>query len=107
MLRQISIKNNKISFNTDKLIELSSQYSDLLSTYKSEQSTVVDKILAVVSTYYPAMEKAAVIIAEIDVICNFAHISANAPTPYVRPKIGGKEINLKDARHPCLEMADR
>ena len=107
--KQISIKNNKISFTNDKLIELCAHYGDYMSQYKEEQNTVVDKILNVVSTYYPAMESGAVIISELDVLITFAMISNNAPKPYKMPKfnkIGGNFI-LKESRHPCLEMADK
>jgi DNA mismatch repair protein MSH2 len=107
--KQISIKNNKISFNNDKLVELCAHYSDFMSQYKEEQNTVVDKILNVVSTYYPAMENSAFIISELDVLLTFASISANAPKPYKKPMITmiGGNLFLKESRHPCLEMTDK
>ena len=107
--KQISIKNNKISFNNDKLVELCAHYCDFMSQYKEEQNTVVEKILNVVSTYYPAMENSAVIISELDVLLTFAAISTNAPKPYKKPIINtmGGNLILKDSRHPCLEMTDR
>ena len=107
--KHVSIKNNKIAFNNDKLVELCAHYSDFMSQYKEEQNTVVEKILNVVSTYYPAMENASIIISELDVLVTFAWISSNAPKPYKMPKINkaGGNLILKESRHPCLEMTDK
>ena len=59
------------------------------------------------------------------VLCSFSHVSASAPTPYVRPSLtamgevapyinpdssalitGEGNIELKDCRHPCMEQQD-
>ena len=49
------------------------------------------------------------VIAELDVIVALAHVSVNAPTPYCRPTMleqGGGVLELKAARHPCVEMME-
>lgn len=45
------------------------------------------RILNAVATYLPVLENTSKIMAEIDVYCSFAHISATAPIPYCKPEI--------------------
>ncbi len=55
------------------------------------------------------IEKLAGVLAHLDVIVSFAHVSVHAPTAYVRPKMhprGSGDTVLKEARHPCMEMQD-
>lgn len=54
-------------------------------------------------------EKLAGVLAHLDVVVSFAHVSVHAPTPYARPKMherGTGNTILKEARHPCMEMQD-
>ena len=105
--KTISIKQRTVAFTTNELTEIVADYVEQKNDYKEEQKQVVGKILEVVSTYYPAMENAASLIAELDCIAAFAHTSANASTPYIRPKINkGGNLIMKDCRHPCLAFMD-
>lgn len=63
--KSISIKQKAISFTINDLQDLVSDYNDYTSTYMEEQKSVVTKILEIVSTYYPAMEKASSLISEV------------------------------------------
>lgn len=45
-----------------------------------------------------------------DVLTSFAVCAINAPVPYVRPVMlerGTGTIDLKQVRHPCMELQDR
>jgi DNA mismatch repair protein MSH2 len=60
-------------------------------------------------SYCPVFEKFGAVLAHLDVIMSFAHVSCHAPTPYVRPKMhprGTGNTIVKEARHPCMEVQD-
>ena len=72
------------------------------------------------------MESLDDLVAHLDVIISFAHVSANAPSSYVKPEVlergtapliivienvlthfpGKGDLRLEEARHPCLEVQD-
>jgi DNA mismatch repair protein MSH2 len=62
-----------------------------------------------IASYCPVIEQLAGVLAHLDVIVSFAHVSVHAPAAYVRPKMhprGEGNTVLKEARHPCMEMQD-
>jgi DNA mismatch repair protein MSH2 len=77
--------------------------------YNRTQSGLVNEVVQVASSYVPVVEKLAAVLAHLDVIVSFAHVSVHAPTSYTRPKMhprGTGNTILKEARHPCMEMQD-
>lgn len=100
-----------VFFTTDRLREVSEEYLSLQSEYNRTQSSLVREIIEIASTYCPLLDKLSSGLAEIDVITSFAHVSAFAPTSYVRPKVHAMDSEhgrtvVREARHPCLEMQD-
>ncbi|KAI5297548.1 hypothetical protein KEM56_004740 [Ascosphaera pollenicola] len=85
------------------------EHDQLSSNYNRTQSGLVREVVNVAASYSPLIEQTAAVLAHLDVIVSLAHVSVNAPTPYVRPKIhprGTGNTILKAARHPCMEMQD-
>jgi len=79
-----------------------SSFTFVSSSSKSSYSQLL-------ASYCPVVEKLAGVLAHLDVIVSFAHVSVHAPTSYVRPKMhprGTGNTILKEARHPCMEMQD-
>lgn len=68
----LSVKNRVMVFTCPQLKELVNQYLELYEKYNEEQNKLVDKILEIVSTYHPLLEKISSIIAKIDVLSAFA-----------------------------------
>ncbi|KAI8983070.1 putative DNA mismatch repair protein MSH2 [Pilobolus umbonatus] len=94
---------------TKKLRELSDKYSRISKLYEAKQKDLVKEVLDIVATYCPQLEQLGGIVAHLDVLVSFAHVSIMAPTPYVRPVLtpaGQGNVILKEARHPCLEVQD-
>ena len=85
------------------------EHDQLSQNYNRTQTGLVKEVVDVAASYCPLLEQLAAVLAHLDVIVSFAHVSLHAPTPYVRPKIhprGTGNTILKEARHPCMEMQD-
>ncbi|KAG1859584.1 DNA mismatch repair protein [Suillus subalutaceus] len=97
-----------VYFTTKKLKALSTDHQETTHEYQRTQSGLVKEVVSIASTYTPVLENLDHIIAHLDVILSFAHVSVNAPEPYVKPKVleKGYGLILRDARHPCLEVQD-
>jgi len=105
----LSIQKNGVHFTTSKLQSIGNRYKEIDFEYKHQQKDLVDKAVATAVSYLPVAEAASSIVAEIDVLCGFASAAAFAPKEYVRPTVlpkGQNIINLKGARHPCVEFMD-
>ncbi|KAF2402487.1 DNA mismatch repair protein [Trichodelitschia bisporula] len=107
--QEISTQKNGVYFTTHTLSTLRRTHDDLANKYNRTQSGLVAEVVGVAASYCPVFEKLAGILAHLDVIVSFAHVSVHAPTSYVRPKIhprGTGNTILKEARHPCMEAQD-
>ena len=106
---EISTQKNGVYFTTSSLAEMRREFDQLSENYNRTQTGLVNEVVNVAATYCPVIEKLAGVLAHLDVIVSFAHVSVHAPTAYVRPRIhprGTGQTILKAARHPCMEMQD-
>ncbi len=77
------------------------QYIELQNEYKERQKGLVEKILKLISGYYPAMEKSSQLISELDVLSSFASTAVN--NKFVKPKINLEgNLIIRKSKHPCL-----
>lgn len=106
---ELSTQKAGVLFTTKTLKRHSVEYSELRERYNRVQSTLVAEVVSIASGYTPVLEAVDDIIAHLDVIVSFAHVSANAPSNYVKPVVtekGTGNLLLKEARHPCLEVQE-
>ncbi|KAI5817471.1 muts domain V-domain-containing protein [Pyronema omphalodes] len=107
--KEITTQKNGVYFTTNTLKDLNRDTDQATQNYDRTQRGLVDEVVNVASSYCPVLEELAGILAHLDVIVSFAHVSVHAPTAYVRPKMharGTGNTILKEARHPCMEMQD-
>jgi len=105
----IDTRKDGIRFNNSTLRQLNEQFQTYRETYNNVQSKLANEVIKVAGGYSEPMQMLSDIIAHIDALVSFAHVSSNAPIPYVRPKItpkGEGHMKLEMARHPCLEVQD-
>ncbi|KAJ7201637.1 muts domain V-domain-containing protein [Mycena pura] len=106
---ELGMVKSGVFFTTSKLAELAEDYKDYSDKYAKTQSSLVKEVVDIALTYTPVFETLDNIVAHLDVILSFAHVSVYAPEPYVKPKVtqrGTGDLVLRDARHPCLEVQD-
>ncbi|KAJ3856348.1 muts domain V-domain-containing protein [Lentinula lateritia] len=98
-----------VFFTTKTLKLLAEDYLEYSSKYTRTQSGLVKEVVNIASTYTPVLESLNNLLAQLDVILSFSHVSVSAPEAYVKPEIlrsGEGSLILRDARHPCLEVQD-
>ncbi|XP_006463889.1 hypothetical protein AGABI2DRAFT_187339 [Agaricus bisporus var. bisporus H97] len=123
----IELGTNKsgVYFTTKTLKNLAEEYKDLTQTYARTQNGLVKEVVNIAATYAPVLETLDNVVAHLDVILSFAHVSVSAPIPYIKPTLldkgiaflscgqylaeyfeGSGNLVLREARHPCLEVQD-
>ena len=107
--QECSTQKNGVFFTTTAMTQMRREFDQLSENYNRTQSGLVSEVVNVAASYCPVIEKLAGVLAHMDVVVSFAHVSVHAPTAYVRPKLhprGTGNTILKEARHPCMEMQD-
>ena len=107
--QECSTQKNGVYFTTSHLSSLRREFDQLSENYNRTQTGLVAEVVSVAASYCPVFEALAGVLAHLDVIVSFAHVSVHAPTAYVRPQMharGTGDTILKEARHPCMEMQD-
>ncbi|OBT67414.1 hypothetical protein VE03_03112 [Pseudogymnoascus sp. 23342-1-I1] len=106
---ECSTQKNGVYFTTNALQSMRREHDQLSENYNRTQSSLVNEVVSVAASYCPVIELLAGVLAHLDVIVSFAHVSVHAPTAYTKPKMherGTGDTILKEARHPCMEMQD-
>ncbi|KAF7323675.1 DNA mismatch repair protein 2 [Mycena kentingensis (nom. inval.)] len=122
---ELGMTKSGLFFTTKKLKSLAEDYRDGVEKYGKQQSSLVKEVVNIAgkllpsfatwgsyiekATYTPVLESLDTVIAHLDVIISFAHVSQSAPESYVKPKVtprGTGDLVLRDARHPCMEVQD-
>ncbi|KAJ3416618.1 MutS-like protein [Chytridiales sp. JEL 0842] len=106
---ELATQKAGVLFTTSRLKRLSTEIEELRQKYDDLQSSLVKEIVSIAAGYFPVLERLNALVAHLDVLLSFAHVSVHAPVPYVRPKLlekGKGDVHIKRARHPCLEVQD-
>ncbi|PFH50486.1 hypothetical protein AMATHDRAFT_75571 [Amanita thiersii Skay4041] len=115
---ELSTNKSGVFFTTKTLKSLAEDYKELSQTYVRTQTVLVKEVVNIAATYTPVLESLDNVVAHLDVILSFAHVSSSAPEPYVKPRISEKaddsvhasqghgSLVLRDGRHPCLEVQE-
>ena len=107
--QECSMQKNGVYFTTTAMQTMRREFDQLSENYNRTQTGLVNEVVNVAASYCPVIEELGSVLAHLDVIVSFAHVSAHAPTAYVRPKMhprGTGNTILKGSRHPCMEMQD-
>ncbi|XP_059618269.1 DNA mismatch repair protein spellchecker 1 [Phlebotomus argentipes] len=94
-------------FTTNTLRDLNSDFQEVRESYEEQQKSIVEEVIRVVLGYLPPLTCLSHLIAQLDCFMSFAAAATTSPIPYVRPKMrpaAERVLNLKQVRHPCLEM---
>ena len=105
------ILKNGVYFSNRDLRQLATKKHDLLTEYQVKQREIASRAAEVAATYVPVLERASFIVSELDVLASLAHVAATSPHGYCLPIMtdgeeDGLGIELKAARHPCVELQD-
>ncbi|KAF5390577.1 hypothetical protein D9757_002738 [Collybiopsis confluens] len=106
---ELGTTKSGVFFTTKTLKRLAEDYLDYSNKYNRTQAGLVKEVIVIACTYIPVLESLNNVLAQLDVIISFAHVSVNAPEPHVKPQVlpsGEGNVILRDARHPCLEVQE-
>jgi len=110
-LDMLQTRKDGVIFRDSTLASLSEEYSTVNRAFDHEQKALVGKVVDTAATFTCVLTECHALLAELDVLLAFAHVSSSAPEPFVRPTLVPPEdarqrIVLRGCRHPCVERMD-
>lgn len=107
----LQTKKEGVLFRDKKLAGLAEEYRAVQKDYEAAQAEIAKQVVEMATTYTPVVQDCVTLLAELDVLLCFAHVSMTAPEPYVRPKLvppqdARQRIVLRGCRHPCVERME-
>ncbi len=103
-LQILATLKSGLHFVTPHLRDCSMRYDELCQLYASKQSVIVKEIITTTLSYRSLFESLNLMIADLDVGLSLAYVSVMSASTFVRPLIGGSDLILTKARHPCVEQ---
>ncbi|KAJ7442219.1 muts domain V-domain-containing protein [Mycena galericulata] len=84
---ELGMVKSGVFFTMKNRRSLAEDHKDYSEKYTKAQSSLVKEVVNIAATYTPVLESLDNVVAHLDVILSFAHVSVNAPEPYVKPKV--------------------
>lgn len=92
----IDTNKNGVRFRNNILRSLNDDFLEAKVEYTEMQKNVVSEVISIASGYADPLSMLSNIIAVLDVLVTFAHVSAEAPLSYTRPQLHPKgQYSLK------------
>ncbi|CAA7268499.1 unnamed protein product [Cyclocybe aegerita] len=95
---ELGTTKSGVYFTTSKLKQHAEDFKEASAAYSRTQSGLVKEVVEIAATYGPVFETLNGLLANLDVILSFAHVSVNAPISYIKPKIVQK--GMLEIRYP-------
>lgn len=86
----IDTNKNGVRFRNNALRSLNDDFLEAKLEYAEMQKNVVSEVISIASGYADPLSMLSNVIAVLDVLVTFAHVSAEAPLPYRRPRLHPK-----------------
>jgi DNA mismatch repair protein MutS len=97
---------NAVRYTSEELMDLQSQLVDAFENWSNLEHQLYGNIVGEILSRYADLSHAIRVLSCLDVYTNLAHIAAERQ--YVRPQIvGDQAFEIKDGRHPVLELTTR
>jgi DNA mismatch repair protein MSH2 len=81
----IEARKDGTKFTNAPLKRLSERRIEADRLYEQQQRQLVERVVEVASSFAEVFLDVAAVLAHLDVLTGFADLSANAPSPFVRP----------------------